>query len=70
MEERLEDEKHMTAEKLKKREKMSAKKRRKAANKIVDAWLEEGVVASLYGDFNANLEAARSKTTTGRGRWK
>ncbi|KAI8628616.1 hypothetical protein F5Y19DRAFT_476164 [Xylariaceae sp. FL1651] len=66
VEERLEDEKWMTAQKLREREKMKAKRRRVLANNIVDGWQENGIVNALYADFKNNLENARNKTTTGR----
>lgn len=43
-----------------KREKMSAKKRRKHANKIVDTMEEEGLIKSLWNDFRQNLDEARN----------
>ncbi|KAI0123813.1 hypothetical protein BJ170DRAFT_96420 [Xylariales sp. AK1849] len=72
VEERLEHEGHMTAAKLKERDRMKAKKRREAANAIVDQWEREGNIGSLYGDFKATLQSARDKSTTGRRgqRWR
>lgn len=72
VEQRLEADGHMKAAKLKEREKMKSRKRHKAANKIVDAWREEGTTSSLYNDFKSVLQAARDKSTSGRGggRWK
>lgn len=72
VEERLETDGHMTAAKLKEREKMKPKKRRHAANKIVDKWQQEGITSSLYTDFKSVLQGARDKSTSGRGggRWK
>ncbi|KAI0023156.1 hypothetical protein F4780DRAFT_730154 [Xylariomycetidae sp. FL0641] len=72
VEDRLEGEGHMKPEKLREREKMKAKKRRKIADAIVTRWIDEGRVASLYGDFKGTLEEARNKPTTGRGggRWR
>ncbi|ORY69627.1 uncharacterized protein BCR38DRAFT_480804 [Pseudomassariella vexata] len=69
VEERLESDGWMTAQKLKEREKMKAKKRRALANEIVDTWSEKGIVKALYADFKKTLEDARQKSTTGtRGR--
>ncbi|KAK8066113.1 hypothetical protein PG997_012860 [Apiospora hydei] len=70
VEDRLERDGWMKPDKLKEREKLKHKKRNKLANKIVDSWRESGVVKALYGDFKQNLENARNKTTTGRGRWR
>ncbi|KAH6647286.1 hypothetical protein BKA67DRAFT_663620 [Truncatella angustata] len=71
VEDRLEMDGHMKAAKLKEREKMKPKKRRQAANDIVDKWQEAGVVASLFNDFKSVLQGARDKSTSGRGRrWK
>lgn len=73
VEERLETEGHLKPAKLKEREKMKAKKRRKAANEIVDNWRENGTVTGLYQDFRSVLQEARDKSTSGRGggsRWK
>ncbi|KAK7966957.1 uncharacterized protein PG986_001234 [Apiospora aurea] len=70
VEDRLERDGWMKPDKLKEREKLKPKKRNKLANKIVDGWRESGVVKALYGDFKQNLENARNKTTTGRGRWR
>ncbi|KAK6850136.1 hypothetical protein PG995_013969 [Apiospora arundinis] len=69
VEEKLEGEGWMKADKLKEREKLKPKKRNKLANRIVDDWRDSGVVKALYSDFKKNLEDARNKTTTGRGRW-
>lgn len=49
-----------TAEAVVKREKMSAKKRRKHANKIVDMMEEEGLIKSLWNDFRQNIDEARN----------
>jgi hypothetical protein len=72
VEDRLKSDGWMKASKLKEREKMKPKKRRNLANKIVDQWKEADIVTALYGDFKANLEDARQKTTTGSrgGRWR
>ncbi|KAI1477767.1 hypothetical protein F4774DRAFT_181870 [Daldinia eschscholtzii] len=72
VEERLEDDGWMAADKLKERERMKARKRRDLANRIVDDWREKGIVAALYKDFKSTLESARNKTTSGRNgsRWK
>ncbi|KAI1326093.1 hypothetical protein F5Y16DRAFT_376365 [Xylariaceae sp. FL0255] len=68
VEDRLEHDGHMTAEKIVKREnKMSVKKRRIAANKIVDEWEANGTITSLYRDFKKLLEEGRNKSTTSRG---
>ncbi|KAK8058922.1 hypothetical protein PG994_009370 [Apiospora phragmitis] len=70
VEDRLERDGWMKPDKLKEREKLKPKKRSKLANTIVDGWRASGVVKALYGDFKQNLESARNKTTTGRGRWR
>ncbi|KAK8136689.1 hypothetical protein PG984_004629 [Apiospora sp. TS-2023a] len=70
VEDRLERDGWMKPNKLKEREKLKLKKRNKLANTIVDGWRDTGVVKALYGDFKQNLESARNKTTTGRGRWR
>lgn len=72
VEENLEVGGHMTAARLQERERMKPKKRRHAANRIVDAWEQDGVIRSLYRDFKGVLQAARDKSTTGRGggRWR
>ncbi|KAK8111585.1 uncharacterized protein PG998_008042 [Apiospora kogelbergensis] len=70
VEDQLEKEGWMKADKLKEREKLKPKKRNKLANRIVGGWDASGVVKALYGDFKKNLEDARNKTTTGRGRWR
>jgi hypothetical protein len=72
VEERLEDDGELSAKKLKDREKMKAKKRREAANAIVDKWQSAGIINSLYGDFKQTLQNARDKSTTGRRgqRWR
>jgi len=66
VEDRLEMDGWMTPQKLREREKMKPKKRRKLANEIVDGWQRSGVVSALYGDFKRTLEAARSQSTLGR----
>ncbi|KAI8958007.1 hypothetical protein F5Y11DRAFT_337663 [Daldinia sp. FL1419] len=71
VEERLQDDGWMTANKLKERERLKARKRRDLANNIVDGWREKGIVAALYKDFKSTLESARNKTTTrSRGRFR
>ncbi|KAI1075313.1 hypothetical protein F5B20DRAFT_560328 [Whalleya microplaca] len=67
VEERLEDEGWMSANKLREREKMKAKRRREVANGIVDAWQAASTISALYRDFKRTLENARNKATTGRG---
>ena len=70
VEDRLEQDGWMTAARLKEREKLKPRKRRKLANAIVDTLREKQVIAALYGDFKENLEDARNKTTRGNGRWR
>ncbi|KAI1204396.1 uncharacterized protein F4807DRAFT_447612 [Annulohypoxylon truncatum] len=65
VEERLQIEGWMKANKLAERERMGDGKRRKLANSIVDGWREKKIIASLYRDFKATLEDARNKSTTG-----
>ncbi|KAI0002739.1 hypothetical protein F4779DRAFT_630915 [Xylariaceae sp. FL0662B] len=67
VEERLEDEGWMSANKLREREKMKARRRREIANDVVDGWQDTGTVSALYRDFKNTLENARNKATTGRG---
>lgn len=53
---------YSTPKKLKKRDKMSTKKRRKEANKIVDRMVDEGVVKQLWKEFRGTIDdAANSK---------
>ncbi|KAI1451643.1 hypothetical protein F4805DRAFT_83943 [Annulohypoxylon moriforme] len=66
VEEQLQIEGWMNANKLKERERMRDGKRRKLANKIVDGWRGKKIIMSLYRDFKATLEDARRKPTTGR----
>ncbi|KAI0382625.1 hypothetical protein F5Y04DRAFT_251963 [Hypomontagnella monticulosa] len=61
VEEHLEVDGWMAAQKLKERERMKARKRRQLANDIVDGWRERGIVDSLYRDFKKKLEEARNK---------
>ncbi|KAH9883874.1 hypothetical protein F4778DRAFT_584907 [Xylariomycetidae sp. FL2044] len=68
VEDKLDEDGWMSAQRLKEREKMKAKKRRALANKIVDGWQTDGIITSLYADFKSTLEQARNKATTGRGR--
>lgn len=54
--------KYSTPKELKKRDKMSTKKRRKYANKIVDRMSDEGVLKQLWKEFRGTLDdAANSK---------
>ncbi|KAI6348588.1 hypothetical protein MCOR25_010782 [Pyricularia grisea] len=66
VDERLRTQGLMSAKKVEKRERLSSKKRRKRADKIVDEWEEKGVVRALYDDFKRTLETARVKSTTGK----
>ncbi|KAI1378499.1 hypothetical protein F4677DRAFT_397819 [Hypoxylon crocopeplum] len=66
VEERLEVEGWMKAQKLKERERMKARKRRDLADGIVDGWREKDIVATLYRDFKNTLENARNKATSRR----
>lgn len=63
----------MSADKIVKREKMKAKKRRKQADEIVERWDEEAVIKNLFLDFKSTIESARNKDTSkvarGRGRY-
>ncbi|KAI0388687.1 hypothetical protein F5Y17DRAFT_185772 [Xylariaceae sp. FL0594] len=68
VEDRLEMDGWMAPAKLREREKMRPKKRRKLANEIVDAWQQRGVISALYADFKRTLEAARNQSTLGRTR--
>jgi len=62
----LEVVKELTPDKLAARDQMSARKRSKYANKLVDQWEREGTIAQLYRDFKGQLEAARDAQTSGR----
>ncbi|TEY34833.1 hypothetical protein BOTCAL_0609g00020 [Botryotinia calthae] len=62
----LESQGHLTIEKLAKRDKMSAKKRQKEVNGIVDKWKEEKEIKELYGIWKQQLETAQNASTTGR----
>ncbi|TGO61679.1 hypothetical protein BCON_0025g00040 [Botryotinia convoluta] len=62
----LESQGHLTIEKLAKRDKISAKKRQKEVNGIVDKWKEEKEIKELYGIWKQQLETAQNASTTGR----
>ena len=49
----------LSPEKILERENMRQKKRKKAANKIVDGMEATGVIKELYRQFRENLQAAR-----------
>jgi hypothetical protein len=49
---------YSSVKELKKRDKMSTKKRRKYANKIVDRMVEEGVVKKLWKEFRGTIDEA------------
>jgi hypothetical protein len=49
---------YSSVKELKKRDKMSTKKRRKYANKIVDRMVEEGVVKKLWKEFRGTIDDA------------
>ena len=49
---------YSSVKELKKRDKMSTKKRRKYANKIVDRMLDEGVVKKLWKEFRGTIDDA------------
>jgi hypothetical protein len=66
----LEGEGELTAKKLQEREDMTAKKRTKYANRLVDRWEQEGQIKSLHGDFKRQLNTARELKEKGRGGWK
>lgn len=70
VEDHLEQGGWMTAARLKERERLKPRRRRKLADAIVDQLRDDHVIAALYGDFKANLEEARNKTTRGNGRWQ
>lgn len=62
----LESQGHLTIEKLAKRDEMSAKKRQKEVNHIVDKWNEEKEIKELYRIWKQQLETAQNASTTGR----
>ena len=49
---------YSSVKELKKRDKMSTKKRRKYANKIVDRMVDEGVVKKLWKEFRGTIDDA------------
>lgn len=49
---------YSSAKELKKRDKMSTKKRRKYANKIVDRMVDEGVAKKLWKEFRGTIDDA------------
>jgi hypothetical protein len=57
---------YMNSTQLEKRERMTPKKKHKLVDKIVDDWAARGTIKSLYREFQANVDRARSTTTTGR----
>ncbi|KAI3475580.1 hypothetical protein L1887_63010 [Cichorium endivia] len=54
----LHNQKYDTAKELKRRDKMSTKKRRKHANKIVDRMVDDGVVKKLWKEFRTTIDDA------------
>lgn len=54
----LHNQKYDTAKELKRRDKMSTKKRRKHANKIVDRMVDDGVVKKLWKEFRSTIDDA------------
>jgi len=66
--EELTTEGYFEPKKLQEREGMKAKKRRQLANSIVDQWQTDKVIVTLYRELQGTLEAARNKSTSGRGR--
>ncbi|RAL67775.1 hypothetical protein DID88_008503 [Monilinia fructigena] len=62
----LESQGYLSIEKLAKRDKMSAKKRQKEVNEIVDKWKEEKEIKELYRIWKQQLETAENASTTGR----
>ncbi|QSZ30775.1 hypothetical protein DSL72_000333 [Monilinia vaccinii-corymbosi] len=62
----LENQGHLSIEKLAKRDKMSARKRQKEVNGIVDKWKEEKEIKELYRIWKQQLETAENASTTGR----
>ncbi|ESZ96077.1 hypothetical protein SBOR_3554 [Sclerotinia borealis F-4128] len=61
----LESKGHLTIAKLAQRDKMSAKKRQKEVNGIVDQWKEEKEIKELYRIWKQQLETAQNASTTG-----
>lgn len=53
-------------EKIVKRDGWSTRKRRKYANKIVDAMETDGKIKALYKDFKNEIDSARNANTAGR----
>ncbi|KAJ1337509.1 DUF4211 domain-containing protein [Microdochium nivale] len=66
VEEKLDDEGWNKPGKLKEREQMKSKKRRRLANDIVDDWQKRRIIDTLYRGFKNTLEQARNKATGGR----
>jgi hypothetical protein len=56
----IDGKKYSTPKELKKRDKMSTKKRRKYANKIVDRMADEGVLKQLWKEFRGTIDDAAS----------
>ena len=54
----IDGKKYSTPKELKKRDKMSTKKRRKYANKIVDRMADEGVLKQLWKEFRGTIDDA------------
>lgn len=56
----------MAPKELARREKMTPKKRHKVVDQIMEEWEQRGTIKSLYREFERNVDAARSSTTSGR----
>ncbi|KAI5860510.1 hypothetical protein GGS23DRAFT_226899 [Durotheca rogersii] len=68
VEEQLRNDGWMAPDKLKERERMKSKARRRLADSITDSWDHfEGFIPKLFFKFKKTLEDARNKNTTGRG---
>ncbi|KAG4437871.1 hypothetical protein IFR05_006631 [Cadophora sp. M221] len=66
----LEEQGYLEPTKLAAREKLTTKKRMKLANSVVDTWVTDGVIKTLYHDFKSQLETARALKAQARGGWK
>lgn len=49
---------------------MSATKRLRYANKVVDKWEAEKKIKALYRDFKSQIETARELKAQERGGWR
>ncbi len=60
----LEDEGFMEKAKLRERKRMNPKQRQAAVEAVLDEWVTNGSITSLYNNFEAVLEKCRNRLTT------